>query len=208
MANSNASRILANMNIETGDLVFYVYEFVVICGLVFRIYLEFEDKPSPRPEVEILPPLRAPEPIVTASEIVEIVPTPKPPRKHPVTKKEYIDFFKEVLAWCQHNIKLGKDRKIKPRIDVSFSQKGNVLGYYQYNIKKIMMYVLKNKTLRANAQVFIHEYVHHLQIRGKNDNIRYNNLTRRKGYNDNDFEREANAISHQCIDECCKFLNI
>jgi len=93
--------------------------------------------------------------------------------------KEYIDFLKEVLTWCQQNIKLGKDRKIRPRIDISFSQKGNVLGYYQYNIKKIMMYVLKNRTLRANAQVFIHEYVHHLQIRGKNDNIRYNNLTRR-----------------------------
>jgi Zn-dependent peptidase ImmA (M78 family) len=70
------------------------------------------------------------------------------------------------------------------------------------------MYVLKNKTLRANAHVFIHEYVHHLQIRGKNDNIRYNNLTRRKGYNDNDYEREANAISDQFIDKCCDYLNI
>jgi hypothetical protein len=196
------------MKVETGDLIFYIYEFVVICGLIFRIYLEFEDKPSTRPEVEILPPPRPPESIVTVPEIDKIVPIPKPRRKHPETKKEYIDFFKEVLEWCQRNIKLGKDRKIRPRIDVSFSQKGNVLGYYQYNIKKIMMYVLKNKTLRANAQVFIHEYVHHLQIRGKNDNIRYNNLTRRKGYYLNDFEREANAISDQFIDECCEYLNI
>ena len=196
------------MNIETGDLVFYVYEFVVICGLVFRIYLEFEDKPYPRPEVEILTTPRPPQPIVTVPVVEEEVPIPILPRKHPVTKKEYIDFFKEVLTWCQQNIKLGKDRKIRPRIDVSFSQKGNVLGYYQYNIKKIMIYVLKNKTLRANAQVFIHEYVHHLQIRGKNDNIRYNNLTRRKGYYLNDFEREANAISDQFIDECCEYLNI
>lgn len=196
------------MNIETGDLVFYVYEFVVICGLVFRIYLEFEDKPYPRPEVENLPPPKPPESIVTVPVVEDVVPIQKPPRRHPVTKKEYIDFFKEVLTWCQQNIKLGKDRKIKPRVDVSFSQKGNVLGYYQYNIKKIMMYVLKNRTLRANAQVFIHEYVHHLQIRGKNDNIRYNNLTRRKGYNDNDYEREANAISDQFIDKCCEYLNI
>ena len=208
MANSIASRTLANMNIETGDLVFYVYEFVIVCGLIFRVYLEFEDNPSPRPEVEILPPIRPPEPIVTVPEIVDSVPVSKPPRKHPVTKKEYIDFFKEVSAWCQKNIKLGKDRKIKPRIDVSFSQKGNVLGYYQYNIKKIMIYVLKNKTLRANTQVFIHEYVHHLQIRGKNDNIRYNNLTRTKGYILNDFEREANALSSYYLDDCCKYLNI
>ena len=196
------------MNIETGDLVFYVYEFVVICGLVFRIYLEFEDKPYPRPEVEILTTPRPPQPIVTVPVVEEEVPIPILPRKHPVTKKEYIDFFKEVLTWCQQNIKLGKDRKIRPRIDVSFSQKGNVLGYYQYNIKKIMIYVLKNKTLRANAQVFIHEYVHHLQIRGKNDNIRYNNLTRRKGYYDNDYEREANALSNFYINDCCKYLNI
>ena len=123
------------MKVETGDLIFYIYEFVVICGLIFRIYLEFENKTCPCPEVEILPPQRPPAPIVKVPEIVAIVPTPRPPRKHPVSKKEYIDFFKEVLTWCQQNIKLGKDRKIRPRIDVSFSQKGNVLGYYQYSIK-------------------------------------------------------------------------
>jgi hypothetical protein len=196
------------MNIETGDLVFYVYEFVVICGLVFRIYLEFEDKPYPRPEVEILTTPRPPQPIVTVPVVEEEVPIPILPRKHPVTKKEYIDFFKEVLTWCQQNIKLGKDRKIRPRIDVSFSQKGNVLGYYQYNIKKIMIYVLKNKTVRANAQVFIHEYVHHLQIRSAKDNVRYNTLTRRKGYIDNDFEREARDLSSYYLNECCKYLNL
>ena len=196
------------MKVETGELIFYIYEFVVICGLIFRIYLEFEDKPSPPTVVEILPPQRPPVPIVKVPEIVAIVPTPRPPRKHPVSKKEYIDFFKEVLTWCQQNIKLGKDRKIRPRIDVSFSQKGNVLGYYQYNIKKIMMYVLKNDTLRGNIQTFIHEYVHHLQIRSAKDNVRYNTLTRRKGYIDNDFEREARDLSSYYLNECCKYLNL
>jgi hypothetical protein len=196
------------MKVETGELIFYIYEFVVICGLIFRIYLEFEDKPSPPTVVEILPPQRPPVPIVKVPEIVAIVPTPRPPRKHPVSKKEYIDFFKEVLTWCQQNIKLGKDRKIRPRIDVSFSQKGNVLGYYQYNIKKIMMYVLKNDTLRGNVQTFIHEYVHHLQIRSAKDNVRYNTLTRRKGYIDNDFEREARDLSSYYLNECCKYLNL
>jgi hypothetical protein len=71
-----------------------------------------------------------------------------------------------------------------------------------------MIYVLKNRTLRANAQVFIHEYVHHLQIRGKNDNIRYNNLTRRKGYYDNDYEREARDLSSFYLNDCCEYLNI
>jgi hypothetical protein len=170
--------------------------------------LEFENKTCPCPEVEILPPQRPPAPIVKVPEIVAIVPTPRPPRKHPVSKKEYIDFFKEVLTWCQQNIKLGKDRKIRPRIDVSFSQKGNVLGYYQYNIKKIMMYVLKNDTLRGNVQTFIHEYVHHLQIRSAKDNVRYNTLTRRKGYIDNDFEREARDLSSYYLNECCKYLNL
>jgi hypothetical protein len=82
------------MKIETADLIFYIYEFVVICGLIFRIYLEFEDKPSTRPEVEILPPPRPPESIVKVPEIVAIVPTPRPPRKHPVSKKEYIEDMK------------------------------------------------------------------------------------------------------------------
>jgi hypothetical protein len=208
MANSIASRILAIMNIETGDLVFYFYEFVVICGLIFRVYLEFEDKALPRPEVEILPPFRPPESILTVPEIVDSVPVPKPPRKHPVTKKEYIDFFKEVLIWCEKNIKLGQDRKIRPRIDISFSQKGNVLGYYQHSIKRIMMYVLKNENLRGNVKTFIHEYVHHLQIRGKNDNIRYNNQTRKKGYYDNDYEREARDLSSFYLNDCCEYLNL
>jgi hypothetical protein len=196
------------MKIETGDFIFYIYEFVVICVLIFRVYLEFEDKPSPPTVVEILPPQRPPVPIVKVPEIVAIVPTPRPPRKHPVSKKEYIDFFKEVLTWCQQNIKLGKDRKIRPRIDVSFSQKGNVLGYYKYSIKKIMMYVIKNDTLSGNVQTFIHEYVHHLQIRSAKDNVRYNTLTRRKGYIDNDFEREARNLSSFYLNECCKYLNL
>lgn len=208
MAYSNGSQILAYMKVETGDLIFYIYEFVVICGLIFKIYLKFEEKPFTRPEVEILPPPRPPESIVTSPEIVEVVPIQRTPRKHPVSKKDYIDFFKEVLEWCQQNIKLGKDRKIKPRIDVSFSQKGNVLGYYQYNIKKIMMYVLKNNTLRGNVQTFIHEYVHHLQIRSAKDNVRYNTLTRRKGYIDNDYEREARDLSSFYLNECCDYLNI
>lgn len=180
----------------------------MILGLIFRFYLEFEDKLSSNHEVEIITPIIPPEPNVTVPEIVKIIPTPKPARKHPVTKKEYIDFFKEVLTWCQQNIKLGKDRKIRPKIDVSFSQKGNVLGYYQYSIKKIMMYVLKNETLRGNVQTFIHEYVHHLQIRSNKDNIRYNTLTKRKGYIDNDYEREARDLSSFYLNDCCKYLNL
>lgn len=196
------------MYIETGDLVFYVYEFVVVLGLVFRLCIKIVDSVPPKVKVEILPPPKPPESIVTVPEIDKIVPIPKPPKKHPETKKEYFEFFKDVLEWCQRNIKLGKDRKIRPRIDISFSKKGNVLGYYQHSTKRIMMYVLKSKTLRANAQVFIHEYVHHLQIRNSKDNIRYNSLTRRKGYYDNDYEQEARDLSNQYIDECCEYLNI
>lgn len=196
------------MYIETGDLVFYVYEFVVVLGLVFRLCIKIEDSVPPRVEVEILPPPEPTEFKVAVPEIVEIVSNPKPLRKPPVTKKEYLEFFKEVLTWCQHNIKLGKDRKIRPRIDISFSKKGDVLGYYQYSTKRIMMYVLKNETLRGNVQTFIHEYVHHLQIRNSKDNIRYDSLTRRKGYYDNDYEQEARDLSNQYIDDCCEYLNL
>lgn len=194
------------MNVQTGDLVFYVYEFVVVLGLVFRLCIKIEDSLPPSVEVEILPPPEPPESIVVVPEIIEIVPIQKPPRNYPVTKKEYIEFFKKVLSWCQQNIKLGRDRKINPRINVSFSKRGNVLGYYQYSTKRIMMYVLKNESLRGNVQTFIHEYVHHLQIRNTKDNIRYDSLTRRKGYIDNDYEREARDLSNQHIAECWNFL--
>lgn len=71
-----------------------------------------------------------------------------------------------------------------------------------------MMYVLKNKTVTENIQTFIHEYVHHLQIRCTKDNIRYNSLTKRKGYYSNDFEIEARTLSEYYLKECCKDLNV
>lgn len=194
------------MYIEAGDLIFYIYEFFIILGLIFRLCIKIDNSVSTKFEIEILPPPEPPESIVVVPEIIEVVPIPKTPRKHPVTKKEYLEFFKEVLKWCQYNIKLGKDRKIRPRIDISFSKKGDVLGYYQYSTKRIMMYVFRNETLRGNVQTFIHEYVHHLQIRNTKDNIRYDSLTRRKGYYDNDYEQEARDLSYQYVDDCWNFL--
>lgn len=90
---------------------------------------------------------------------------------------------------------------------MSFSKRDDILGYYQYTNKLIMMYVLKNKTLTENIQTFIHEYVHHLQIRSTKDNIRYNSLTKRKGYYSNDFEIEARTLSEYYLKDCCRDLN-
>lgn len=208
MAYSIGSWILANMNIETGDLVFYIYEFFVILGLILRLCLEFEVKPTPKVEVDVLPTPRPPEPIRIDTLPITIIPTQSIKRKHPESKKEYLELFKDALAWCQKNIKIGTPRKVPPNIKVSFNRTGNELGYYQYSKLLIMMYVLRNKTLKGVIQTFIHEYVHYLDIRNSKDNIRYNSLSRRKGYYDNDYEVRARELSSKYIDECYEYLNL
>lgn len=71
-----------------------------------------------------------------------------------------------------------------------------------------MIYVYKHETLRDNIETFIHEYVHHLQLRNINDNIRYDRLTNKKGYYFNDYEIEARELSNYYLNDCCNFLNI
>lgn len=196
------------MNIETGDLVFCIYEFFVILGLICRLCLEFEARTMPKVEVDVMPTPKPPEPIIIDTVPITITEHPKPKRKHPVSKTEYYELFKDALAWCQKNIKIGTPRKVTPTIKVSFNRTGNELGYYQYSKLLIMMYVLRNKTLKGVIQTFIHEYVHYLDIRNSKDNVRYNSLYRRKGYYDNDYEVRARELSSKYIDECYEYLNL
>lgn len=192
------------MDISKIDFIFYTYEFIIVCGLIFRCSLGFENDPT-QPTTS-LP--QTPEPIVIELDFIEEDECPPQIRKHPTSKKEYIDLFIEALQWCEKNIKLGKKRKISPLINVSFSRKGDLLGYYEPSTKKIMIYVYKHESLRDNIETFIHEYVHHLQLRNINDNIRYDRLTNKKGYYYNDYEIEARELSYYYLNDCCDFLNI
>ncbi|MFM1756218.1 MAG: hypothetical protein RL621_1166 [Bacteroidota bacterium] len=196
------------MRIEIGDIIFYVYELLIVCGLIFRFYLSFVGTVPPIKDEVILPLPDTPELIVAEPIVPEIIEETSNLFIVPVTKKEYLLLFRKVLEWCQSNIRLGSNRKIKPFIQVSFSKRGDVLGFYQYTNKLIMIYVLKHDTLLDAIQTFIHEYVHHLQIRSTKDNIRYNSITKRKGYYSNDFEIEARQLSNYYLKDCCKELNI
>ncbi len=208
MAYSDESRILATMKIETGDLAFLIYEGIVILGLIFKFYLEFDDIPTSNTSIKQLIPSEPQIAFIPVPETVLTSHVTKPARKHPITKIEYRDFFQEVLSWCEQNVKLGKDRKVKPKVEVSFNKNGNVLGYYEYSKMYIMMYVLRNESLSVNVKTFLHEYVHHLQIRNSQDIIRYNLLSKRKGYYDNDYEREARELSSYYLNDCCKCLDV
>lgn len=196
------------MNIGAVDKVFFVYEFIIICGLVFRYYLSFEGNTPPTKEEVIIPFPDPPEPVVNEASKTEVTKGQLVPFITPVTRKEYLLFFNKVLNWCEQNIKLGSNRKIKPIIEVSLSKRGNILGYYQHKNKLIMVYVLKHITTEDNVKTFIHEYVHHLQIRSTKDNVKYNSLTKKKGYYSNDFEIEARTLSEFYLMDCCKELHI
>lgn len=123
------------MNIGTVDRVFFAYESFIVCGLVFRFYLTFEGNTPPTKEDVILPLPEPPESFINEPSTSEITKELPVSFQAPVTKKEYLLFFNIVLNWCQKNIKLGSNRKIKPIIKVSFSKRGDILGYYQYTNK-------------------------------------------------------------------------
>jgi len=124
----------------------------------------------------------------------------------PKSRNEYLKLAQSIVNWCEQNVILGRQRKSKVKIKISFQKKGDLLGWYDYNTKTIMVYVLKHKDFQSIVNTTIHEYVHHLQLRTIRDDVRYNSISIRKGYWDNDFEVEAREISSKLMYKCIKEL--
>lgn len=124
----------------------------------------------------------------------------------PKTRNEYLKLVESVLVWSEQNVILGRQRKSKVIVKISYQKKGDLLGWYDYNTKTIMVYVLKHKDLQSIVNTTIHEYVHHLQLRTIRDDVRYNSIAKLKGYWDNDFEVEAREISSKLMYKCIKEL--
>lgn len=112
----------------------------------------------------------------------------------------------QILKWCICNIHLNKGRRSKPTMFISRRTKTNYLGSYQYYNKKITVYILRHNSIEELCDTIIHEYVHHLQIRTSNDDIRYNRLTRLKSYWENDYEVEARDIATKYSRKCLNDL--
>lgn len=124
-----------------------------------------------------------------------------------LSPKQSNDLIHQILNWCIGNIYLKKGRRFKPTLFISKRTKTNNLGSYQYYNKKITVYILRHNSIEELCDTIIHEYVHHLQIRTSNDDIRYNRLTRLKSYWDNDYEVEARSIASKYSKKCKKDLN-
>jgi hypothetical protein len=82
-------------------LAFLIYEGIVILGLIFRVCLEFEDKPTLNTLIKPLPTSEPQKSIISVPEPMVRRHAPKPVRKNPETKIEYRDFFQEVFSWCE-----------------------------------------------------------------------------------------------------------
>ena len=124
-----------------------------------------------------------------------------------LSPKQSNDLIHQILNLCIGNIYLKKGRRFKPTLFISKRTKTNNLGSYQYYNKKITVYILRHNSIEELCDTIIHEYVHHLQIRTSNDDIRYNRLTRLKSYWDNDYEVEARSIASKYSKKCKKDLN-
>ena len=123
-----------------------------------------------------------------------------------LSPKQSNDLIHQILNWCIGNIYLKKGRRFKPTLFISKRTKTNNLGSYQYYNKKITVYILRHNSIEELCDTIIHEYVHHLQIRTSNDDIRYNRLTRLKSYWDNDYEVEARSIASKYSKKCLNDL--
>jgi len=123
-----------------------------------------------------------------------------------LSSKETKELIYQILKWCICNIHLNKGRRSKSSMFISRRTKINYLGSYQYCNKKITVYILRHNSLEELCDTIIHEYVHHLQIRTSNDDIRYNRLTKLKSYWENDYEVEARYIASKYSNKCLNDL--
>lgn len=120
--------------------------------------------------------------------------------------REKVTLSNKILNWCIGNIHLKKVRRVKPTLFISKRTRTNNFGSYQYYNKKITVYILKHNSLEDLCDTIIHEYVHHLQLRTSNDDIRYYKLTKLKSYWNNDYEIEARKIASLNSIKCLKSL--
>ena len=128
--------------------------------------------------------------------------------KIPKEKKEIKKLVELIVQWAEINIKMGKKRKIRPLVTISTSMNTKYCGTYNSSNKTIMVYIKNNPDVLTLIDTCIHEYIHHLQLRGINDNSRYNKLTKSKGYWENDYEIEARELATKYKYQCLKALKI
>ena len=115
---------------------------------------------------------------------------------------------KMVIEWGKNNIVYGKSRRIIPSIKINYKKSGNLLGTYSFKSKVIEIFVRKHETLESIVDTIIHEYVHHLQLRNQNDDMKYDSNSRRVGYYDNPFEVEARELARKYRKQCIADLNL
>ena len=128
--------------------------------------------------------------------------------KIPEEKNEIKNLVISIIQWAEANIKMGKKRKIRPLVTISNSRSTKYCGTYNSSNKTIVVYIKNNPNVLTLIDTCIHEYIHHLQLRGLNDNSRYNKLTRSKGYWENDYEIEARELATKYKYQCFKALKL
>ena len=128
--------------------------------------------------------------------------------KIPEEKNEIKTLVISIIQWAEANIKMGKKRKIRPLVTISNSMNTKYCGTYNSSNKTIVVYIKNNHDVLTLIDTCIHEYIHHLQLRGINDNSRYNKLTKSKGYWENDYEIEARELATKYKYQCLKALKM
>jgi len=126
----------------------------------------------------------------------------------PEEKKEIKKLVELIIQWAEVNIKMGKKRKIRPLVTISTSRNTKYCGVYNSSNKTIIVYLKNNQDILTLVDTCIHEYIHHLQLRGVNENSRYNKLTKSKGYWENDYEIEARQLAEKYRIQCLKSLRL
>jgi hypothetical protein len=128
--------------------------------------------------------------------------------KIPEEKNEIKNLITSIIQWSEANIKMGKKRKIRSLVTISNSKNTKYCGTYNSSNKTIVIYIKNNPDVLTLIDTCIHEYIHHLQLRGINDNRKYNKLTKSKGYWENDYEIEARELATKYKYQCLKALKM
>lgn len=111
-----------------------------------------------------------------------------------------------ILYWAQFNIPYATERKVRPKIKVSFCKEEAAYGRYHFRTKTIEVFYYNHETCEELVDTIIHEFIHHLQFVYVKNEIDIDLLVGK--VSDQPFEDEARDVSKKYRRMCMRDLRL
>jgi hypothetical protein len=123
-----------------------------------------------------------------------------------LSPRRYRDIVLETIKWCRTNMGVYKKRKnkfsvaVRSQRNVTREMYGACYGEFNYLTNTLYIHPEQHETVKELIRTTIHEYTHYLQpVR-----TYYTALSKKYGYQNNPFEKEARKNEDLYYKECWK----